>query len=77
MSRLKAVLIAFDQLINTIFNGWPDETFSSRCWRWSKGGKRDWPRRIVDSLLFWDKNHCQTSYDSEKLGKQLPYELRK
>lgn len=76
MSYIKNVLIAIDQTINTIFNGWPDETFSSRCWRWSKDGKRDWPRKLVDGILFWDKNHCHESYESERLGRQLPPELR-
>ncbi len=76
MSYIKNVLIAIDQTINTIFNGWPDETFSSRCWRWSKDGKRDWPRKLVDGILFWDKNHCRESYESEREGRQLPPELR-
>lgn len=76
MNRGKAILIALDQLVNTIFNGWPDETFSSRCWRWSRDGKRDWPRKLVDGILFWDKNHCRESYESERVGRQLPPELR-
>ena len=50
MGRAHAILIAIDQLLNTIFGGWPDETFSSRCWRWSLEGK-DWPRKIVDGLF--------------------------
>lgn len=77
MNRGKSILIAVDQLLNTIFNGWPDETFSSRCWRWSKDGKRDWPRKLVDGILFWDKNHCRESYESERVGRQLPPELRR
>ena len=77
MNRGKAILIALDQLVNTIFNGWPDETFSSRCWRWSKDGKRDWPRRVVDGLFFLEAEHCKSSYESERLGRQLPPELRK
>ena len=77
MNRGKAILIAFDQLVNTIFNGWPDETFSSRCWRWSISGKRDWPRKIVDGIFFWDEDHCKESYESERVGRQLPPELRK
>lgn len=77
MNRGKAILIALDQLLNTIFNGWPDETFSSRCWRWSRDGKRDWPRKLVDGILFWDKNHCRESYESEREGRQSPPELRR
>lgn len=77
MNRGKAILIALDQLVNTIFNGWPDETFSSRCWRWSRDGKRDWPRRVVDWLFFLEAEHCKSSYESERLGRQLPPELRR
>ena len=74
----KAVLIALDQLVNALAGGWPDETISSRCWRWELAGKRSWPRRIVDglALLFRDENHCRESYESERLGRQLPPELR-
>lgn len=76
MSRVKAVLIALDQILNAVFGGWPDETLSSRCWRWEQSGRRSWPRRLVDALLFFDPGHCQASYESERLGRQLPPELR-
>lgn len=76
MTYGKAVLIALDQLINTLLGGWPDETFSSRCWRWSKDGKRDWPRKLVDGLFCWDKAHCKESYESELLRRQCPPEMR-
>ncbi|WP_288229733.1 pseudouridine synthase [uncultured Desulfovibrio sp.] len=73
----KAVLIGVDQLANAILGGWPDETLSSRCWRLSLAG-RDWPRRMVDGLarIFGDRDHCRESYESERLGRQLPPELR-
>lgn len=73
----KQVLIAFDQLCNTLAGGWADETFSARCWR-----KREdsawwgWGRRIVDALFFWDGNHCRESYESEVNRSQLPPSMR-
>lgn len=73
--RAKQVLIAFDQLINTLFNGWADETFSSRCWRWHRDGKRSWPMRLVDALFF-SKCHCLDSYVSERDRAHFPPELR-
>lgn len=76
MNRLKRILIALDQLVNTVFNGWPDETISSRAWRWEQSGKLRWPRRLIDTLFFFDANHCRESYESERLGRQLPPELR-
>ena len=72
----KAVLIAIDQLLNTLLCGWPDETLSSRCWRWDRDGKWQWPRRLVDALFFWEKEHCRESYESEQLRMQMPPELR-
>ena len=41
MTYMEGVLIALDQLFNALVGGWPDETLSSRCWRWSKDGVRD------------------------------------
>lgn len=77
MPYWKGVLIALDQLLNALAGGWPDETYSSRCWRWSLQG-RDWPRRVVDGVawLFHDHNHCRESFESERLGRQLPPEAR-
>ena len=72
----KAVLIALDQLGNAILGGWPDETFSSRCWRWDVDGKTHWPRKAVDLLFWFDRDHCRESFISERIGRQLPPELR-
>lgn len=77
MSRAKKILIALDQLLNAVCNGWPDETLSSRCWRWDMEGKRTWPRKLIDGLFFWDANHCRESFESERIGRQLPPRLRR
>lgn len=76
MSYGKAVLIAADQLVNALLAGWPDETLSSRAYRWEQNGVRSWPRRFIDRLFFWEKQHCYQSYISEREGRQLPPELR-
>lgn len=76
MTRTRKILIAIDQLVNAIFNGWPDETLSSRAWRWEKDGIRAWPRKLIDAVFFWDNNHCRGSYENERNGRQLPPELR-
>lgn len=70
------VLIALDQLGNGLLGGWADETLSSRCWRWSRDGVRDWPRRIVDGLPFWKAGHCRRDYEGERGRLQCPPELR-
>ena len=72
----RAVLIAVDQLVNSLLAGFPDETLSSRAWRWEKDGVRSWPRRLIDHLFFWEEQHCFQSYQSEREGRQLPPELR-
>ena len=72
----KSVLIAADQLVNALLGGWPDETLSSRAWRWHVAGLRSWPCRLIDSLFFWEDNHCFAAYISEREGRQLPPELR-
>ncbi len=72
----RSVLIAADQLVNALLGGWPDETLSSRAWRLHVAGLRSWPCRLIDSLFFWEDNHCFAAYISEREGRQLPPELR-
>lgn len=78
MSYLKSVLIALDQLLNALLGGWPDETFSSRAWRWHSCGTRSWPCKLLDFIgnKFGDKDHCFQSFESERLRAQQPPELR-
>ena len=76
MTRGRSVLIAADQLVNALLGGWPDETLSSRAWRWHVGGLRSWPCTLIDGLFFWEDAHCYQSYISEREGRQLPPELR-
>ena len=77
MTYGKRTLIAVDQLLNTLLGGWPDETLSSRCYRWARDGVRAWPRKLVDGLFFWQREHCKSSYESEREGRQSPPELRR
>ncbi|WP_295641436.1 pseudouridine synthase [uncultured Mailhella sp.] len=76
MTYGKSVLIAIDQLVNALLAGWPDETLSSRAWRWEKNGRRSWPRRAIDRIFFMEKDHCRNSFESERARRQLPPELR-
>ena len=78
LSYGKAALIALDQLVNALAGGWPDETVSSRAWRWELAGARSRPRKLIDglALIFGDRDHCRESFESERLGRQLPPEAR-
>ncbi len=72
---LVRVAIALDQLANALCLGYCDETISSRAWRLYLNGCR-WPARTIN-FLFQDRRHCYEAWLSEKLGRQLPPELRK
>lgn len=70
MSWAMAVLIAFDQLLNAMLAGWPDETLSSRAYRCGvldQTPKKRWviARWIIDAIFFWQEDHCLQSYQSE------------
>ena len=75
MSRIKKILIAFDQLLAVIFfaKAQPESTFSSMCWKWHITGNRSWPYKMVDKLFWFDPNHCETSYieEQKRLNKLL------
>ena len=75
--RSKQIPIAVDQFVNTLFGGRAGETISSVAWRKRKR-KRQWAitRRVIDALFFWQKDHCQTAYESELQRRHLPPELR-
>ena len=70
--------IAIDQLGNVIVSifflekAWADETLSAHAWRWQIEGTREWPRRVIDGILFWQREHCRKAYESEKIRTQLP-----
>lgn len=76
--NLHQLAIALDQLGNVFVScvfgekAWADETLSAHAWRWHLDGVRDWPRKVIDAMLFWQKEHCRKSYESELGGLQLP-----
>lgn len=71
------ILIAIDQLFNTLIAGFADETLSSRAYRHKKDGSRAWPAWIIDHLFFWQEEHCRSAYESELERAHFPPELRK
>ena len=68
---------ALDQLVNTIVGGWADETISSVAWR-KRNDNSSWAllRKVIDAIFFWQTDHCESSYESEKERRHLPPELR-
>lgn len=75
---LLSIAIAFDQLLNAILAGWPDETLSSRAYRMD-GEKRRWTiaRKVIGGIFFWQDEHCRMSFEAEKAMHHLPLEARR
>lgn len=72
------LLIAFDQFINVLFLGQPDETISSRAWR-CKDANSFWKfmRKLIDMLFFWQEGHCYNSFIAEVERHQITTEIIK
>ena len=71
---MRQLLIAVDQLANTVLGGSADETLSARAWRAEQKGRifgRIF-RPVIDGLFFWDADHCKDSYQSELERRHLP-----
>lgn len=75
-SNRRQVLIAFDQLINARLGGWADETFSARCWRNRRIKKYAILTKVIDTLFFWQYDHCRLAYESEVKRSHLPVYYR-
>lgn len=75
--RLINFLITVDQLIFSVItlgSSAPDETMSAAAWRLEQSNKLVGKlfRPLIDGLLFFDPEHCKTSFESEKYKKHLP-----
>jgi hypothetical protein len=67
------VLISLDQLLNTLFNGKPDETASSRMGKWKRrrGGSLDFKKHPIESSICWvlntiDRNHVEKNIEEDE-----------
>lgn len=66
---VRNVLVAFDQMVNAIFFGDPDETISSR---WAKGRGNCRLCRIGCKVLGWiDRDHCDKSIELDEGGESV------
>ncbi|UQZ89527.1 hypothetical protein C4J81_15325 [Deltaproteobacteria bacterium Smac51] len=70
------VLIGLDQFINTMLAGHPDETFSARTYRKAIAGQWFWRAMcaFIDSLFFWQDDHCRKSHENELRRGHSPRE---
>jgi hypothetical protein len=63
MKYIWNILIAVDQLGNTIFGGDPQETISSRSDKAMKEGKK-WGCIMCKFLSLFQKDHCQKAVET-------------
>jgi len=75
-SYLWNILVALDQMLNTLLSGCPDETFSARTHRKAEAGQWFWValRRVINQAFFWEDDHCRLSFENEKNRAQGPRE---
>lgn len=83
--QLRQVLIAVDQLTNTLLGllasvfregtWWADETISAHCYRRQKIWYWRWAMYVINGLFF-DRDHCMDAYQSEKMRLQQSPEYR-
>ncbi len=72
------LVISIDQLFNVLLGGYADETLSSRAWR-AYYDKKPFGlvfKPVIDTIFFFDKDHCFNSFLSERLDRQQPPENR-
>lgn len=82
---MKQLLIAVDQAVNTLVwskaegFGKADETLSAKAWRLGSRYPLTWGlfEQAVNTLFFWQEQHCLEAYLAEKGRKQLPKEYRR
>lgn len=65
------ILIAFDQLVNTVLGGDPDETISSRMGKHIANDRCTFCKLICGVLDFFDKDHCTKSVESDEGSRQI------
>ena len=70
------LFLAFDQLLNAALGGYPDESLSARAFRWDRDGKRKWPKKIINAMFFWMRDHCYSAYHCEQELRHFPPEYR-
>jgi len=78
--HLHQIGVAVDQLVNTLFGGWADESICSRIHRNAVKGywyavAAQWLLDLVFSPI--KRNHCLESYLSEIKRSQLPPAFRR
>jgi hypothetical protein len=67
------ILIALDQLLNTLFLGDPDETISSRAGKYAAQRRGWFPCALCRLLDKIDPHHCAKSIEADEGGRSIAY----
>ncbi|HIH2213102.1 TPA: hypothetical protein ACYKJT_001650 [Campylobacter coli] len=69
--------IAIDQLFNALFNGYADETLSSRAYRLhTRYWYANYAKILIDFLFLWQTtDHCRKAYENELKRKHFPFTM--
>lgn len=62
------LLITFDQSVNVIFGGDPDETISSRMGKWARAGEND---RGLKKPIYWVANRIVELFERNHFKKSI------
>lgn len=60
------LLIALDQIFNSLLAGDPDETLSSRMGKYAKRGRGWIPCQLCKMLSLFDENHCEKNIELDE-----------
>lgn len=64
------VLLAVDQLGNAILNGDEDMSISARSYLISVRDGKDFHRKWIDLVFFWQTDHCKNAFISEYIKRK-------
>lgn len=76
--RIEAFFVGLDQALNGLINGYADETLSAAIYRKALSKKRRWviAKKIVNSIFFWQEDHCKKAHQREIDKDHLPPHYR-
>lgn len=79
MKVIRRLAIWVSQTTNVLTGGMPDEMLCSRLWRGKQAGDKSaafWVK-VMDTIFFWDRDHCKGSYEDEVNRVHFPADLKK
>ena len=64
------LLISFDQFVNTVFGGDPDETISSRLGKWARDGRNNSGiRKYIWQIAHWVVEHFEEDHFAKSIER--------